>query len=38
VRMPFLVGAALSVIAAGLLFVWFPPNKPVATNDTPHAS
>jgi MFS family permease len=37
VRMPFLVGAALSMIAAGLLIVWFPPNKPVAINNTPQS-
>lgn len=27
VQMPFLAGAALSMLAAGLFFVWFPPNK-----------
>lgn len=37
VRMPFLVGAVLSMIAAGLLIVWFPPNKPVTINNTPES-
>jgi MFS family permease len=38
VRTPFLVGAALSMIAAGLLIVWFPPNKPITINKTPRSS
>jgi len=35
VRAPFLVGAALSMLAAGLLIVWFPPNKPAVINNRP---
>ena len=29
VQMPFFVGAALSILAAALFFVWFPPHRPV---------
>jgi MFS family permease len=38
VRMPFLAGATLAIIAAGLLILWFPPNKPITANDTPRSS
>ena len=29
VQMPFFAGAALSILAAALFFVWFPPHRPV---------
>ncbi|MFZ0543885.1 MAG: MFS transporter [Candidatus Promineifilaceae bacterium] len=37
VQMPFLVGAVLSIIAAGLLILWFPPNKPTMINHIPQS-